>query len=277
MLHPHPTTVAAKNRLRLCLSVLLGVFLLANCGGGDDQSNTPTTPPAAPQPTLDWDYAALGDSLAFGVAAQQGYVPRYAEFIRADTQANLRVTNLGVPGWTSADLLNALRNNAAIRNTIMNAEVVTFDIGGNDLLSARRRFLEGSCGGPENLDCFRVAVDEFKRNWDGILAEILALRSRDTTVLRTMDVYNPFVAEQRALGVFERLKAYLDEVNQHITSTAATAGIPCAQVYAAFNGPTGEEDALARGYIAADLVHPNDRGHMVMAEALRATGYAPLR
>jgi lysophospholipase L1-like esterase len=269
--------VTSKNKAILhSLAVLLGLILLSNCGNGDNQAATPGTPTPPPSASLDWDYTALGDSLAFGVAAQEGYVPRYAGFIRTDTQANLRVTNLGVPGWTSADLLNALRNNAALRSAVMNAEVVTFDIGGNDLLSARRRFMEGSCGGPENLDCFRVTVDEFKQNWDGILVEILALRSRTATVLRTMDVYNPFVAEQKALGLFERLKPYLDDVNEHIARTTSAAGIPCAQVYVAFNGANGDDDAVAKGYIAVDLVHPNDRGHAVIAEALRATGYAPL-
>jgi lysophospholipase L1-like esterase len=251
------------------VAVLIALIILVNCGGNDNDSPASTA--------LDWDYVALGDSLAFGIAAAQGYVPRYAEFIRLDTQANLRVVNLGVPGWTSSDLLNALRGDANLRSAVMNAEVVTFDIGGNDLLGAWRAFLQGSCGGPENLDCFREAVDRFKQNWDSILAEILALRSRDTTVLRTMDVYNPFVGEQKALGIFDRMKPFLDEVNEHITSTATVSGIRCARVYAAFNGPLGDEDAVAKGLISPDLVHANDQGHEVMAQAFRELGYAPLK
>jgi lysophospholipase L1-like esterase len=252
--------------------ILLTVFL-ASCGGSRDEQPTPT-PPAV---TVDWDYTALGDSLAFGAIAQRGYVPRYADFLRTDANARVTVVNLGIPGWTSADLLNALRNDLALRDRVMNAEVVTFDIGGNDLLGARRRFREGNCGGPANLDCFGATVTEFKQNWDAILAELLALRNPNTTILRTMDVYNPFVAEQKALGIFEVLRTYLDEVNEHITSTSAQAGIPCARVYLAFNGPNGDQDADAQGLLSSDMVHPNDRGHEIIAEALRQLGYAPLR
>jgi lysophospholipase L1-like esterase len=226
---------------------------------------------------VDWDYAALGDSLAFGAVAESGFVPRYADFLRTDANARVTVVNLGIPGWTSANLLNALRTDMALRDRVINAEVVTFEIGGNDLLGARRRFREGNCGGPANLDCFGAAITEFKQNWDGILAELLALRDRNATILRTMDVYNPFVAEQQALGIFVILRAYLDEVNQHITRTSAQAGIPCARVYAAFNGPNGDLDADAQGLLSPDMVHPNDRGHQVIAEQLDQLGYAPLR
>jgi hypothetical protein len=107
------------------LAVLVGILFVVNCGGNGDDPNNPSGNP--PPISRDWDYAALGDSLAFGVAALQGYVPRYAEFIRTDTQAELRVFNLGVPGCTSSDLLNALRNDASLRNQVMNAEVVTFE------------------------------------------------------------------------------------------------------------------------------------------------------
>jgi hypothetical protein len=41
-----------------------------------------------------WDYVALGDSLAAGVGARRGYVPRYAEHLQSDTGARLRVINL---------------------------------------------------------------------------------------------------------------------------------------------------------------------------------------
>jgi lysophospholipase L1-like esterase len=270
---PHPTSMRP---LQLCrwISLLLLTILLPSCGGSRDEQPTPTTPPSV---TVDWDYTALGDSLAFGAIAERGYVPRYADFLRTDANARVTVVDLGVPGWTSADLLDALRNNQALRERLMNAEVVTFDVGGNDLLGARRRFREGTCGGPTNLDCFRTVVDEFKQNWDAILAELLALRSRDNTILRTMDVYNPFVAEQKALGIFDTLRPYLDEVNEHIARTSAQAGIPCARVFVAFNGPNGDQDANAAGLLALDLVHPNDNGHEVIAQAIRQLGYAPLR
>jgi lysophospholipase L1-like esterase len=256
------------------LFLLLLICLLPSCGGSHDEQPTPITPPTV---TVDWDYTALGDSLAFGAIAERGYVPRYADYLRTDGNARVTVVNLGVPGWTSADLLDALRNNQTLRERVIDAEVVTFDIGGNDLLGARRRFREGTCGGPANLDCFRTIVNEFKQNWDAILAELLALRNRENTILRTMDVYNPFVAEQKALGIFDNLRPYLDEVNEHITRTSAQAGIPCARVFVAFNGPNGDQDPIAQGLLSGDLVHANDRGHQVIAEALRQLGYAPLR
>jgi lysophospholipase L1-like esterase len=34
-----------------------------------------------------WDYVALGDSLAAGVGARRGYVPRYAEHLQRETGA----------------------------------------------------------------------------------------------------------------------------------------------------------------------------------------------
>jgi lysophospholipase L1-like esterase len=256
------------------ISLLVLAILLPSCGGSRDEQPTPTTPPAV---TVDWDYTALGDSLAFGAVAERGYVLRFADFLRTDANARVTTINLGIPGWTSADLLGALRNDTAFRDRVSNAEVVTFDVGGNDLLGARRRFREGTCGGPANLDCFRTVVDEFKQNWDAILAEVLALRGRENTILRTMDVYNPFVAEQKALGIFDALRPFLDEVNEHITQTSAQVGIPCARVFVAFNGANGDQDPIAEGLLSPDLVHPNDRGHEVIAEALRQLGYAPLR
>lgn len=87
--------------------------------------------------TATWDYVALGDSLAAGVGARQGYVDRYAGHLRADAGARVRVTNLGVSGQTSAQLLRVLRNDASARRAISGAEVITFNIGINDLGRAR--------------------------------------------------------------------------------------------------------------------------------------------
>jgi lysophospholipase L1-like esterase len=219
----------------------------------------------------------LGDSLAVGVLAQQGYVPRYQQHIQTDTGATVVVTNLGVNGWQSSDLLSALRTDTRFRAAVRVAQVVTWDIGGNDLRAVRNEFILGTCGGADNQDCLRHAVAQFKTNWDAIVAEILALRDPRSTILRTMDIYNPFVDLDRLSSRFGVLNPYLNEVNSYIAASAARNNIGCAKVHEAFNGASGEEDPVAKGLIAIDHLHPNDQGHAVIANALRQLGYAPLK
>jgi lysophospholipase L1-like esterase len=207
--------------------------------------------------TVSWDYVALGDSLAAGVGARRGYVDRYAAHLRGDTGARVEVVNLGMSGQTSSELLYALRNDASMRRALGGAEVVTFNIGINDLGRAGRAYENGTCGGGDGEGCLRAAVEEVKANWDAVLSELSGLRSTQDTIIRTAGLgYTPRVDE-----VFE---PYLREVNRHIATTAADNGIPHAEVN------LGEEG------MSPDGVHPNDKGYEVIAERLRELGYDPL-
>jgi len=232
-------------------------------------------------------YTALGDSLAFGALAPplRGYVYRYRNDIAADTGATVILYDLGVPGWTSHDLRSALEGNFLFRALVAKSKVVTWNIGGNDLRAARNSYKGGSCGGLYNQDCLKAAVTTFKANWNVIMGAILSLRSPSNTIIRTMDIYNPFVVvdshsdtwpNDGGLNDFQVLKPYLDQVNSHIATTASLYGVPYAPVYTAFNGPTGTEDPIAKGYIAFDAFHPNGTGHAVIANLLRLLGYSPL-
>jgi len=219
------------------------------------------------------NYTALGDSLAYGILdlSRGGYVPRYASYVQTDTGSTVLLNNLGRNGWTSTQLLNALRTDMAFRNSLANSQVITFDIGGNDFLRIRDSYQSGTCGGADNQDCIRSTVATFKANWSAIIAEILALRSTSNTVIRTMDIYNPFVKQ------FPTLKFYLEDANNYIAATSAANNIPCAKVYQAFNGVNGDEDAGDKGYISPldpSGVHPGELGHKVIADLFRNLGYA---
>ena len=204
-----------------------------------------------------WDYVALGDSLAAGVGARRGYVDRYADYLRSDTAARVRVINLGRSGQTSSQLLYMLRNDPSMRKAIGGAEVVTFNIGINDLGQADRSYDNGTCGGLQNERCLCVAVKEVEVNWDAIIEEILSLRSADEIIIRTVGLgYTPQVE-----GVFE---PYISEVNRHIASSAAEGGIPYAEV------------RLGKEGMSQDGVHPNDEGYEVIADRLRGLRYEPL-
>jgi len=204
-----------------------------------------------------WDYVALGDSLAAGVGARQGYVPRYAEHLQRDTHAIVKVTNLGVSGQTSSQLLHSLRTDPEIRTALRGAEVVTLNIGLNDLGQASSAYQSDACGGPQNRACLRKVVNKVERNWDAIVHEISSLRSSEDTIIRTVGLgYTPLTE-----GDFG---PYLVRVTRHIDSAADDAHIPYAEVRL-------DDEAMS-----ADGLHPNDKGYRLIADRLRSLGYKPL-
>ena len=270
-----PKRPGMTDTMRRLLRLVLVLLLLVGASQG--------TTLAAP---ASWDYVAIGDSLATGFGAFSGYVPRYEAHIETDTEVAVTRTNLGQNGWTSSQLLSALRNDAKFRRATRGAEVITWDIGGNDLRAARNSYKNGTCGGSDNQDCLRAAAAKLETNWDAITAEVLTLRSSSNTVVRTMDIYNPYVSTDKAsdtwqndggLNDFQVFKSYVDEVNHHIAATSTTEGVPYAKVYLAFNGTNGDEDPRSKGYLSFDGLHPNDTGHRIIAGKLRNLGYAPLR
>ena len=268
--------MAGSPRLLMVMALLVG---LAACSQGPDDGargrEEPRAGTAQPETTAperaaatggnaaatrgapdELDYVALGDSLAAGVGAERGYVDRYAEHLRNDTGAGVRVVNLGVSGQTSSELLEALRKDPATRRALGGAEVVTFNIGINDLGRAGRAYEDGTCGGPDNEGCLRAAVAAVERNWDAIGGEVLRLSSTEDAVIRTAGLgYTPGVE-----GVFE---PYLAEVNRHIAASADDNGIPHVEI------------RLGAGGLSQDGVHPNDEGYGKIADGLRELGYEP--
>jgi lysophospholipase L1-like esterase len=260
--------------VRRLLRLILVVVLLV---GAASQGSTLAAPAS-------WEYVALGDSLATGFGVFTGYVPHYEAHIETDTRVAVTRTNLGQNKWTSSQLLSALRSDPTFRRATREAEIVTWNIGGNDLRAARNSYKKGTCGGADNQNCLRASVAKLETNWDAIMAEVLELRSTRNTIVRTMDIYNPYVRtdivsdtwqNDRGMSDFQVFKCYVDKANLHIATTSYAAGVPYAEVYLAFNGTTGDEDPKSKGYLSFDGLHPNNTGHRVIAGELRKLGYAP--
>ena len=223
-----------------------------------DSATTGNGGATSPDATATWDYVALGDSLAAGVGARQGYVDRYAEDVRADAGARVKVTNLGVSGQTSAQLLRVLRSDASARRAISGAEVITFNIGINDLGRASGQYEAETCGGARNQRCLRSAVRTLEENWDAAIREILELRSTDEAIIRTVGLgYTPHVG-----GVYQH---YLQEANRHIDASTAESSVPYADVRLGADG------------LGPDGLHPDGSGYDEIADHLRRLGYHPLQ
>jgi lysophospholipase L1-like esterase len=239
------------------------------------------------QPTV--LYTALGDSVGFGLLAEprliEGYVPTYRRFIEIDTDFNVILRNLSFPALTSSNLRFAISELQFVRISIALSTIVTVNIGGNDLLRARRAYKAGTCGGVDNQDCLRAAVAIFDDNFPAILEAIVSLRGSRPTIFRTMDIYNPFVSVDMAQNSwpndqgndFQVLNSYLDKFNTTINNEANSRSIPFARVHERFNGPLGDIDPndMVPPLISIDGVHPNNDGHQVIAELLRDLRFSP--
>lgn len=248
-----------------------GALLVSGCSADEGVEGTSEETTTSTGTAAVWNYVALGDSLAAGTGASyEGYVERYAAYLEADTGAQVNVTNLGRNGQTSSELLHALRNDPSWRQAVGEADVLTFNIGLNDLGRAAGTYENGTCGGADNQDCLREVVETVEGNWNAIIDELLSLRSTNDTIIRTAGLgYTPYLGSEGAadggssgeLNDYQVFEPYLDEVNRRLATTASDNGIPYAEV------------RLDRGYINQDGVHPNDEGYEVIAGRLRELGY----
>ena len=285
--NPVPLTVVNNQPPQTC--ILPGGLL---CFPTPSPTTPPTTPPPG-QPPQDctffglicppqnrYVYTILGDSVAAGLVAFEGYASQYEDYIENDNNVSIDSQNRAQSGARSADLRIALQQNTALRQDVAEADFVTWNIGGNDLRAARDLYKAGSCGGPDNQACLRTAVAEFKQNWNQIVQEVTSLK-KPTAVVRSMDIYYPYVDEDRSADTwpndggqndYDELRPYLTEVNQHIASSLQSRSIPYARVYDAFNG-NGAVDPDEQGLIGFDGYHPNQTGHNRIASLLRQLGY----
>ena len=252
----------------------LGMLLVSGCSANEGVEATSEKTITATEAAVAWTYVALGDSLAVGTGASyKGYVDRYAAYLEADTGSQISITNLGRNGQTSSELLRGLLDNPSWRRAVGEADVLTVNIGINDLGYAAEAHQNGTCGGADNQDCLREVVETVEGNWNAILAELLSLRSTNDTIIRTAGLgYTPYLDPEGAadggssgeLNELQVFEPYLDRVNRHIATTASDNGIPYAEV------------RLDKGYINQDGVHPNDEGYEIIAGRLRDLGYGPL-
>lgn len=226
-------------------------------------------------------YVAIGDSLAFGVGAvepaKDGYVALVHDALRKSDryrERGLELANLAVPGATTEDLLipggqldsalEEIRSRTEDTSSADdNVEIISVNIGGNDLLSLTTA--DSPCvddvSGDACLDRFGEVLASLQEN----LAEVLRqLREEAPQAgIYVLDLYNPYS------GTGDERESVADLAVQQLNGVigAITANddlkVHMGTVFRLFHGRGTQ-------WIAADGIHPNEKGHKVMAEVLLA-------
>jgi lysophospholipase L1-like esterase len=261
---------------RLLLAAPL-FLILAACGSG----SPPAESGALSGPGV---YVALGDSLSEGVGAS-GRSAAFVPLVHEGLGEGFELMNLGHSGDTSSDLLDHGHvEQAAAEVSQRNGDddpdndvkFVTLEIGGNDLLHLASSLvltgvcpnLERSLDRPECLDPVQDTLDDLARN---LATALDSLQEADPDLtIAVMTLYNPFsgrvesITDLAEVALEGQADGPLPEgLNDIVRGEAAERALILVDWHPLFEGKANE-------YISRDLIHPNDAGYEVMAEAVLA-------
>lgn len=195
------------------------------------------------------NYVALGDSLAAGQTPYHQLDKSYADYLVKrfeQSQYSVSYNNFGVSRYTSENLKNDILNNKEIQDKIKNANLITIDIGANDLLAKLKT-------DPTHVKDSLLAV---ANNLQIILQTIDSLNPNVKVLV--MGYYNPFPhysQEQQA-----SLLPLLEALNKTIEDRSIANGdkyVPTAQVI------KRNEDQYVPN---SEDIHLNLEGYQVVAK-----------
>ncbi|KLU61574.1 N-acetylmuramoyl-L-alanine amidase LytC precursor [Peptococcaceae bacterium CEB3] len=226
------------------------------------------------------NYVALGDSLAAGYAPNGTLGKGYADYVADDLRAAGLLAQFdkryAVSGFTTQDLLQELQENKhvdlaksrdslGIQKRLSQADLVTLDIGANDLLDTLRfDWQQGTVS--VNPDTVKRVTAQAENNVKEILRQIKTLAPQAQVYL--LGYYNPFwglpQGEQAPLGVA------LTKLNSVLSAAASSEGVT-------FVPTEGAIAADPQRYLPDPFdIHPNAAGYRLLGELVWRAAEAKL-
>ncbi|WP_307829937.1 SGNH/GDSL hydrolase family protein [Antrihabitans stalagmiti] len=261
------------SRRLLGAPILAALLLALGCSAPNTTVEGPAVPFQMAAPSL--RLTALGDSIAAATNCDdcESFVALFGVRIAADRQRPVDVANLGVPGWTSDDLLDSLDVDSDDAETVRDSDVVTITIGANDFYSDLDTYFDGDCGGDDQLECFDPGLDRLQTTLDTVLRRVAELRDGRLTDVFVTGYWDVFpdgdVAEALYGPQFLVDSAALTRRANDVIAAAATRGhATYVDLFDVFKGRTGSDDPT--DLLADDGDHPNQAGHRLIADALAA-------
>jgi lysophospholipase L1-like esterase len=216
----------------------------------------------------------VGDSVTSGAnCGCATFVEMYASDLASARGLNTSSVNLGVPGWTSVQLLQAMTKPGAFRDQVAKADVLLVTIGANDLNP-----LEGKPPGACPATCYGPMVETVGHNVGLIVAAARAAHPKHPPTILVTDYWNVF--QDGDVGTSENGASYQSWSNEltraesnAVCTAVRQADTTCVGLYAPFKG-NGSKNPTS--LLAADGDHPNSAGHQLIASTLLKSTLQPL-
>lgn len=212
---------------------------------------------------------ALGDSITFGLFLDPDTTkPSTHAFPNYILGGGFDVTNLSSPGWTSTKLLDEIKTNPSYLPVIAQADVITLNIGNNDLLQAAdvsTLIKDGQSLTPEKIAEITQKIEaaslQLASNFAQIMGAIRGVNHEAPILL--YNAYNPYGAhiEQIFPNLHTMGEMIITNVNQRVIAPVA-ATVPGTFLVDAYSAYNGKQAAYVRAF---PDVHPTIEGQKALA------------
>lgn len=210
-------------------------------------------------------YTALGNCLAAGAGGlliTTGYPVHIRNMAAVALGQPVDMRNYGkITGMYAWELLDRLHSDPQMRADLQNSELVTFNVGENELLTAARELEKDR---EVDMDAL---LERHRKVYPEVVRAIMDLVPPGQAVIRTMNTYNPWPGHR-----FEQYLHAFHDVQRQCCGSGGGCGraVPVADVHRLFRG------GRLQRYLGTDGVHPSWLGHRLIAKAIIGLGWRPV-
>lgn len=219
---------------------------------------------------------AIGDSFVAASTWPELYASEVESALGRPTELDTSLAAFG-----GGPRLHAIRDNDEAKSKISEADILVIQPQpGFAAAPPMRAYMNGSCGGDQNTDCFTAAAEDYETYVEEYLDLIASLVAEDTPVrvITTgtwgMDAFHPRLRAEDPTKL-DDLIGLVSMLMTVVESEAQERAIPVIDVNTAFNGPDHRQLA-PDDYLISDGMHLADAGSAVVAQLLAEAGFAPL-
>ncbi len=246
------------------------LILLASCGPAPvppTPTATPVPPTATstPEPEV-WDYLVMG---VISRAETSDIPEQYAAYF--EQEMGVKVVIHDQERWEPYQILEHIQTDEALRELVRNAEVITFDFHLEFLNTPEGLFAGKVCGGEDNQDCLREALQKEKDNFNAVFDQLAELRAGTPVLLRVFiidDHYYQWVMPGLGLiskpEVAEVLKIYYHDFQKFVEDEGQKRGIVIVR---ALPDPYFQESKPPNEWLDG-LGHYTEQGSRVITDEL---------
>jgi hypothetical protein len=291
MVHLEVLGMDARTLTKQVLAGLAVAALLAGCSAGATVAPSSATPApattaspaasaaAAPSasPTAQWSVVSISDSVfGSGDDGDVAAINIYAHLMEKDLGVTTAVHGHWYGGHTSDEVLDLIRNDAALRKDVASANVIVFEVPLGELrydcpFDNENWHPTGTAA--EWEACAPKVAAHNTANAKKIVDELVALRSPDDALFRAVNLWEIGYRDNVRRGIEPAMHTLFTSANAGLVAAAASHGIPVVDAWTAFMGPDGTIDPVATGDLLDDMSHLAGMGAIKLAGLLRGLGY----